>query len=77
MQNSIQLQCICVCFLTYCNFSCIAFSNFSHSVFCRVEEANDWVMRLTDSGGSNLLKALKCVTQLPDIDTIVIILGSL
>nr|KAG5713595.1 hypothetical protein BaRGS_024643 [Batillaria attramentaria] len=41
-----------------------------------VEEGKEWVVRFEQRGGSNLLKAMKHVMKLPDIDSIVIILGS-
>ncbi|KAL8584268.1 hypothetical protein ACOMHN_034953 [Nucella lapillus] len=41
-----------------------------------VEEGKEWVVRYKHSGGSNLLKAMKHVMRLPDIDSIVIVLGS-
>ncbi|XP_076458970.1 von Willebrand factor A domain-containing protein 3A-like isoform X2 [Babylonia areolata] len=41
-----------------------------------VEEGKEWVVRFKPRGGSNLLKAMKHVMRLPDIDSIVIILGS-
>ena len=48
------------------------------SVSCcfRVEEAKEWVMRLKPQGGCNLLKAMKHIYKLKDIDSIVLILGS-
>ncbi|KAK7113358.1 von Willebrand factor A domain-containing protein 3A-like [Littorina saxatilis] len=42
-----------------------------------VEEGKEFVMRFKKSGGSNLLKAMKHVMKLPDIDSVVILLGSL
>ena len=42
----------------------------------RVEEAKEWVMRLKPQGGCNLLKAMKHIYKLKDIDSIVLILGS-
>lgn len=41
-----------------------------------VEEAKEWVMRLKPQGGCNLLKAMKHIYKLKDIDSIVLILGS-
>ena len=41
-----------------------------------VEEAEQWVRQLDSSGGCNLLRALKHVLCVKDIDQIVIILGS-
>ncbi|KAL4240557.1 Von Willebrand factor A [Mactra antiquata] len=41
-----------------------------------IEEAKEWVMRLKQSGGCNLLKAMKHIYKLKDIDSIVLILGS-
>lgn len=42
----------------------------------RVEEAKEWVMRMKPSGGCNLLKALKHVLKVQDVDSVMIILGS-
>ena len=46
--------------------------------FCafRIEEAKEWVMRLKQSGGCNLLKAMKHIYKLKDIDSIMLVLGS-
>ncbi|KAH3861547.1 hypothetical protein DPMN_024479, partial [Dreissena polymorpha] len=41
-----------------------------------VEEAKEWVMRLKPTGGCNLLKAMKHVYKLKDIDSIMLVLGS-
>lgn len=41
-----------------------------------VEEGKEWVVRFEHRGGTNLLKAMKHVMKLLDIDSIVIILGS-
>ncbi|XP_045213175.2 von Willebrand factor A domain-containing protein 3A-like isoform X3 [Mercenaria mercenaria] len=41
-----------------------------------IEEAKEWVMRLKQSGGCNLLKAMKHIYKLKDIDSIVLVLGS-
>ncbi|KAK3089710.1 hypothetical protein FSP39_005810 [Pinctada imbricata] len=49
----------------------------ARDVNCRIiEEGKEWVMRLKPSGGCNLLKAMKHVMKVQDIDSIVIILGS-
>ena len=42
----------------------------------RIKEAKEWVSNLEPSGGCNLLKALKHVMKLKDIDSLVIVLGS-
>ncbi|CAG5136343.1 unnamed protein product, partial [Candidula unifasciata] len=42
-----------------------------------LEEAKVFVMNLSSSGGTNLLKAIKHVMKLSDLDTVVLILGSL
>jgi hypothetical protein len=44
--------------------------------FFRIEEAKEWVMRLKQSGGCNLLKAMKHIYKLKDIDSIMLVLGS-
>ena len=41
-----------------------------------VEEAKQFVTHLYHSGGSNLLKALKKVSAIRDIDSIVLVIGS-
>ncbi|XP_060556889.1 von Willebrand factor A domain-containing protein 3A-like [Ruditapes philippinarum] len=41
-----------------------------------IEEAKEWVMRLKQSGGCNLLKAMKHIYKLKDIDSIMLVLGS-
>ncbi|XP_050390113.2 von Willebrand factor A domain-containing protein 3A [Patella vulgata] len=41
-----------------------------------IEDAKEWAMRLMPSGGCNALKALKKVMKMKDLDTIVLILGS-
>ncbi|XP_067671399.1 von Willebrand factor A domain-containing protein 3A-like [Haliotis asinina] len=41
-----------------------------------IEEGKEWVERLEPKGGTNLLKAMKHVMKLQDVDAIVIILGS-
>ncbi|WAQ95334.1 VWA3A-like protein [Mya arenaria] len=41
-----------------------------------IEEAKDWVMRLKPSGGCNLLKAMKHIYKLKDVDSIMLVLGS-
>ncbi|PVD38341.1 hypothetical protein C0Q70_00953 [Pomacea canaliculata] len=41
-----------------------------------IEEGKEWVVRLKQLGGSNLLKVMKHVMKLSNLDTIVIILGS-
>lgn len=49
----------------------------ARDVNCRiVEEAKEWVMRMKPSGGCNLLKALKHVLKVQDVDSVMIILGS-
>lgn len=49
----------------------------ARDVNCRIiEEAKEWVMRMKSSGGCNLLKAMKHVMNIQDIDSVVIILGS-
>lgn len=41
-----------------------------------IEEGKEWVVRLKNRGGTNLLKVMKHIMKLPDIDSIVIVLGS-
>ncbi|XP_055877562.1 von Willebrand factor A domain-containing protein 3A-like [Biomphalaria glabrata] len=41
-----------------------------------LEEAKSWVMHLHSSGGTNLLKAMKHVMNVPGLDSIVLVLGS-
>ena len=49
----------------------------SMDVSCRsLEEAKLFVMQLSSSGGSNLLRALKQLLSLRDIDTVMLIIGS-
>ncbi|XP_052071945.1 von Willebrand factor A domain-containing protein 3A-like isoform X3 [Mytilus californianus] len=41
-----------------------------------IEEGKEWVLRLRQSGGCNLLKSMKHVMKLKDIDSVLLILGS-
>ena len=41
-----------------------------------LEEAKQWANRIKPRGGCNLLKALKHVIKLKDIDTVLVVLGS-
>ncbi|XP_064617094.1 von Willebrand factor A domain-containing protein 3A-like [Liolophura sinensis] len=41
-----------------------------------IEEGKEWVMRLQAGGGCNLLKAMKMVMNLPDVDSVCLVLGS-
>ncbi|XP_035826258.1 von Willebrand factor A domain-containing protein 3A isoform X2 [Aplysia californica] len=41
-----------------------------------MEEAKIWASQLRSTGGTNLLKAMKHVMKLPDVDTVVLVLGS-
>ena len=42
----------------------------------RIEEGKEWVLRIRQSGGCNLLKAMKHVMKLKDIDSVLLISGS-
>ncbi|XP_041363576.1 von Willebrand factor A domain-containing protein 3A-like [Gigantopelta aegis] len=49
----------------------------TRDVNCRItDEAKEWVMRLQPRGGCNLLKAMKHLMKVKDVDTIVLVLGS-
>ena len=50
--------------------------NFHCCFYYSIEEAKEWTMRLKPSGGCNLLKAMKHIYKLKDIDSIVLVLGS-
>lgn len=41
-----------------------------------IEEAKEWAMRLKPKGGCNLLKAMKHIYKLKNIDSVVLVLGS-
>ncbi|CAG2240359.1 von Willebrand factor A domain-containing protein 3A [Mytilus edulis] len=41
-----------------------------------IEEGKEWVLRIRQSGGCNLLKAMKHVMKLKDIDSVLLISGS-
>ncbi len=50
--------------------------DFDHFEYFRLEEAKVFTSRLRQSGGCNLLQALKRVMRVKNFDTIVVILGS-
>jgi hypothetical protein len=41
-----------------------------------LEEGKEWVLRLRQSGGCNLLRAMKHVMKVKDVDSVLLILGS-
>lgn len=43
---------------------------------CSVEQAKEWVSTLKPSGGCNLLRALKHLHTVRDVETVVLVLGS-
>lgn len=45
-------------------------------IFFSVDEAEAWVRQLEPSGGCNLLKGLKHILKVKDLDSIVLIIGS-
>ena len=49
---------------------------FSTRVLYRIDEAEEWVRRLEPSGGCNLLRAVKHILNVKDVDYILIVLGS-